>query len=232
MAGDGLIAMAVWRRAGRPITRPPADPPHGLSRTLASSHRLEDGTYNVLLLGLCRVRIVAEMPPEKSFRKANADVCADRSPPRAAAESAALHRRMRDAFLRIAPCCRKPRSNSTKSSPTTCPWGSSPTSSATCWISRSPRRRRCWRSATCIAAAELLLAHLSAAAADYEFRRAGQRFSLAVQRELVLRAAWLQAANRRNPWRRKVQLFIVARQPCCLRGKRVHFGDCLIEAAP
>ena len=104
LAGDGLIAMAVLAPGWEADYdgRPPIHRMACLGR-VASSHRLEDGTYNVLLLGLCRVRIVAELPPEKSFREAEAVVCEDCRPPHAAAEAAALHRRMRDAFLKIAP---------------------------------------------------------------------------------------------------------------------------------
>ena len=102
-----------WRRADRDggagagvgggLRRPPADSPHGLPGRVTSSHRLEDGTCNVLLLGLCRVRILEELPAEKSFREAKVEVCADHAPPDAAAELAALHRRVCQVFLRIAP---------------------------------------------------------------------------------------------------------------------------------
>ena len=68
LAGDRLIAMALltpgWEKdyEGRPALYPMAC----LGR-ITTHYRLADGTYNVLLLGLQRVRLVRELKPARSF---------------------------------------------------------------------------------------------------------------------------------------------------------------------
>lgn len=60
---------------GRPEVRKVA----GVGRIVAH-RRNEDGTYNILLVGLGRVRIAAELPPEQSFREVQARLLCDRWP--------------------------------------------------------------------------------------------------------------------------------------------------------
>ena len=78
LAGDGLIGMAAlapgWERdyEGRPAIYPIAC----LGRITAHC-RLPDGTYNVLLLGLRRIRLLAELPTSRRFREAQAELCND-----------------------------------------------------------------------------------------------------------------------------------------------------------
>lgn len=51
----------------------------GIGKIVA--HRLNpDGTYNILLRGLARVRILEELPPERSFREVRARLLKDRWP--------------------------------------------------------------------------------------------------------------------------------------------------------
>ena len=140
---------------------------------VTSSHRLEDGTYNVLLLGLCRVRIVAELPPEKSFREAEAEVCADRCPPRDAVESAALHRRMRDAFPKIAPRLPEAQEQLDQILGHDVPLGVLTDVIGYMLDLEVAEKEALLAECGVHRRAELLLAHLSAAAADYEFRRRG-----------------------------------------------------------
>jgi Lon protease-like protein len=104
LAGDGLIATALLAPGWQPDYdgRPPLRPMACLGR-ITSHHRLQDGTYNVLLLGLCRVRLLDELTPAKSFREAKVEICADCYPPEQAAELPALRRRLRQAFLKIIP---------------------------------------------------------------------------------------------------------------------------------
>lgn len=71
--GSGLIAMAVfagddWRdeQAGNPPLRE-----HVCVGQVARHEALDDGRYNLLLQGLCRARIVEELPPsDGSYREA------------------------------------------------------------------------------------------------------------------------------------------------------------------
>jgi ATP-dependent Lon protease len=71
IGGDGLVAMAIlangWEKnyEGRPALRPTA-----CLCKVATHHRTSEGTYNVLLLGVKRIEIVQELPPDKPFREA------------------------------------------------------------------------------------------------------------------------------------------------------------------
>lgn len=77
----GIMAVASLRPGyqadyeGRPPVRRVA----GVGKIVA--HRLNpDGTYNILLRGLARVRILEELPPERSFREVRARLIKDRWP--------------------------------------------------------------------------------------------------------------------------------------------------------
>ena len=102
--GDRLIAMAVlapgWENdyEGRPLLYPVAC----LGR-ITTHYRLDDGTYNLLLLGLHRVRLLRELEPTGSFREAEVELCEDYNPPHRATARRALHHKLREAFLRILP---------------------------------------------------------------------------------------------------------------------------------
>jgi Lon protease-like protein len=69
--GDGLIAMAIlgpgWEGDydGRPALLP-----HICVGKVVTHHRLDDGRYNLMLLGMRRGRIVAELPAVRSYREA------------------------------------------------------------------------------------------------------------------------------------------------------------------
>lgn len=104
LEGDRLIALALlapgWEADydGRPPIRPMAC----LGR-IATHQRLDDGRYNLLLAGMTRVRVLEELPADKSFREATVEVCADRYPPETAVERATLQRRLFDQFRRLLP---------------------------------------------------------------------------------------------------------------------------------
>lgn len=75
LAGDGLIALALLRPgwesdvAGRP---PLAK--HACLGKIIAHHRLDDGRYNLLLLGIQRVRIMQEIEPPIAFRRAKVEL--------------------------------------------------------------------------------------------------------------------------------------------------------------
>ena len=104
LADDGLITMATlvpgWE--GDYEGRPPLAPVGCLGR-IAAHHRQDGGQYNVLLAGLSRVRILAELPPMNPFREARVEVFTDQYPLDADAVEPLLQRKLKDAFLRILP---------------------------------------------------------------------------------------------------------------------------------
>ncbi len=104
LAADRLVTMAMlapgWERDYE--GRPPLAPVACLGR-VAVYHRLEGGAYNVLLVGLKRVRLLKELPARKSFREARVEICEDYYPPDEAATTAVLQRKLRNAFLQVLP---------------------------------------------------------------------------------------------------------------------------------
>ena len=104
LAGDGLIAMALLAPGWQDDYegRPPLYPTACLGR-ITAHFRLADGTYNVLLLGLRRVRIVRELAPARHFREAKVELYEDFHPAHQAARQAALQQALREALVRILP---------------------------------------------------------------------------------------------------------------------------------
>ncbi len=104
LADDHLMAMATlapgWENDYE--GRPPLYPFACLAR-IAVAHRLENGTSNVMLLGLQRIRIARELPPKKSFREAKVSICDDLYPAGKAVERAALGRKLRNALVATVP---------------------------------------------------------------------------------------------------------------------------------
>lgn len=78
LAGDQLIAMArlapEWEASYE--GRPPVSKYACLGK-IVCQHRLDDGRYNLLLLGVQRVRIRHELAPLRSFRQAEVEVIDD-----------------------------------------------------------------------------------------------------------------------------------------------------------
>jgi len=101
---DGLIAMATlapgWENdyEGRPAIHPTAC----LCRVVAHCPT-EQNTYNVLLVGLRRIRILRELPAAKLFREAQVELVEELYPPKNAASRAALLQRLTRAFREVLP---------------------------------------------------------------------------------------------------------------------------------
>ena len=76
--GDGLIAMSMlapgWEDDydGRPALLP-----HVCLGKVVTHQRLDDGRYNLMLLGMRRGRIIAELPATRSFRQAEVELIDD-----------------------------------------------------------------------------------------------------------------------------------------------------------
>jgi Lon protease-like protein len=102
---DRLIALgslaAGWE--GDYEGRPPLRPTACLCR-IATHQRTPEGTYNVLVLGVRRLKLVRELPPKKLFRVVESEIIDDfepaDAPPNAAA---ALQQRLLAAFKQAMP---------------------------------------------------------------------------------------------------------------------------------
>src|SRR3954447_10242569 len=110
LAGDQLIAMAMLEPGWEDDyeSRPPVVQYACLGKVVAH-HRLEDGRYNVLLMGVQRVLGVKELEPLRSFRKARVELiedCYDFDSPN---ERKEMHERLLTAFRKHLPCaCQLP----------------------------------------------------------------------------------------------------------------------------
>lgn len=104
LADDRLITMAIlepgWEKdyEGRPALFS-----MGCLGKIAAHHRLEDGSSNLLLYGLARVRLIEELAPNKTYREAQVQICEDASTLEDAATWPALQRKLRETFLRLLP---------------------------------------------------------------------------------------------------------------------------------
>jgi len=76
LAGDRLIAMALLR-PGWEADYEGHPPLHEVAclGEIVADQRLTDGRYNIVLRGLSRARIVAELAPVASYRSARLDLC-------------------------------------------------------------------------------------------------------------------------------------------------------------
>jgi Lon protease-like protein len=110
---DRLIAMATLAPGWEDDYegRPPLHPIACLGR-ITTYHRLPDGTYNVLLLGLRRVQLACELEPASSFREAEVEICEDYCPSEQIAAERDLQQRLREAFQRLLPALPEAREQS------------------------------------------------------------------------------------------------------------------------
>ena len=78
LATDRLITMSILK-PGWEIdydSRPPVAPVGCLGKII-THHRMEDGCFNLLLLGMRRVRISCELEPVRAFRQAQVELLTD-----------------------------------------------------------------------------------------------------------------------------------------------------------
>ncbi len=108
LRSDGLITVATlapgWEKDYE--GRPPLYPTACLGR-IATYHRLDDGTYNLLLSGMCRVRLLRELPLHHKFREAEGELCDDVYAADPPIDDATLRARLREGFLRVLPMVRE-----------------------------------------------------------------------------------------------------------------------------
>ncbi len=104
LADDKLIGMTLlapgWEKdyEGRPPLRPA-----GCLCRVATSHKTAEGSYNVLVLGLRRIVIRRELPPDKSFRVAEVELCEDEYPDATAGDRPEVQRRLLEGFKKVLP---------------------------------------------------------------------------------------------------------------------------------
>jgi uncharacterized protein len=101
---DRLIAMSVLRAGWESDYdgRPPIHSTACLCR-VATHQRTDQGTYNVLLLGLRRIKIVRELPALKRFREVQATIVEDEYPSENVARRRQLQRRLVGTFRKVLP---------------------------------------------------------------------------------------------------------------------------------
>ena len=102
---DRLIALGLlapgWEQQYE--DRPALQPTACLCR-IATHQRTPEGTYNVLLLGVRRLRLGRELPATKPFRLVEAEILEDHEPDHAAAgDAAGLQQQLLAAFKRAMP---------------------------------------------------------------------------------------------------------------------------------
>jgi len=101
---DRLIAMALlnpgWEKDYE--GRPPIAPVACLGRVVTWQAQ-PDNRYNLLLLGVGRVRVLRELPPDRLFRSADVELLDDEYPMAAAEARPALHRKLIEAFEKMLP---------------------------------------------------------------------------------------------------------------------------------
>lgn len=104
LASDRLITMATYAQVPGEVdpTRPPLEPIACLCR-VATHQRTADGTYNVLLLGVRRLRLGNEMPAVRPFRVFEAEILEDEEPDYPEEASATLQHDLLAAFRRTLP---------------------------------------------------------------------------------------------------------------------------------
>jgi Lon protease-like protein len=110
LAGDKLIAMAVLEPGWEDEydSRPPIAE-HACLGKIVAHHRLSDGRYNLLLLGVQRVRIVRELAPKRSFRQARVELVEDCYDFDTGAERKRVQEELLSAFRKHLPCaCQLP----------------------------------------------------------------------------------------------------------------------------
>ena len=101
---DGLIAMCVlapgWESdyAGRPAVLP-----YGCLGKIVAHERAAGGHYNILQLGLKRVRIIEEFPPMRSFREARVELVHDLRYEDATDERPAVQTALTELFQQLLP---------------------------------------------------------------------------------------------------------------------------------
>ena len=101
---DQLVTMALLRPGWEQDyeQRPPVFPVACIGRVVTQT-RLEDGRYNILLLGIQRACIIRELPPQTAFRQAEVRLLEDRYPASDKGKGNMLRRELLRCFRQFLP---------------------------------------------------------------------------------------------------------------------------------
>ncbi|MGB8854911.1 MAG: LON peptidase substrate-binding domain-containing protein [Pirellulales bacterium] len=101
---DRLVALGVFAKGweGDYEGRPPLRSTACLCR-IATHQRTKEGTYNALVLGVRRIRLVRELPPKKLFRLVESELLDEVEPDADAGAAAALQQELLAAFKHSMP---------------------------------------------------------------------------------------------------------------------------------
>jgi len=101
LQGDQLIAMATLQPGWEPNYegRPPLVETACLGRVISHT-RLEDGRYNILLLGMHRIGILNELSEDRTFRLADVELLPDRYPQESSSTRPTMRRRFTETVCR------------------------------------------------------------------------------------------------------------------------------------
>lgn len=104
LADDRLIAMSLLRPGWEPgyDGRPPLFPTTCVGQVVSHT-RLDDGKYNLLLMGVRRATIIGELPPNEPFRRAEVVVLDDLYPKAGSNARAGLQRELLRCFRKFLP---------------------------------------------------------------------------------------------------------------------------------
>jgi Lon protease-like protein len=110
LADDRLIAMALLKPGWETdYESRPAIAPFACLGKVVTHHRLHDGRYNLLLMGVARIRIVRELQPLRSFRQAEVELIEESFVNDSAQHLAELQGELLAAFERCLPSsCQAP----------------------------------------------------------------------------------------------------------------------------
>lgn len=105
LATDQLITMSVLKPGWETDyeSRPPISE-HACLGKVVASHRLEDGRFNLLLLGVQRVKIIKELDPLRSFRQAQVELVEDCYDFSSKCERSRVQEELISAFQQHLPC--------------------------------------------------------------------------------------------------------------------------------
>ena len=104
LADERLLGMALLAPGWEPDYegRPPIAPVACLTR-IVSCRQLADGRYNLFVLGLERIEIVRELPPDQAFREAEVRLLPDVYPPSTAQRRCQLQQKLTAVFRQLLP---------------------------------------------------------------------------------------------------------------------------------
>jgi Lon protease-like protein len=100
LATDKLITMALLSSDSEISSPSPAIEPIACLGRIVSHERLDDGGFNLLLMGLGRVKILSELPPTRRYRTANVDLIVEKKEKQTLA-SENLRKQLTDLFEKI-----------------------------------------------------------------------------------------------------------------------------------